>query len=151
MLIAVNVLLVGNLISIAFLDFQKRVISLGQLLILGGLCVVQRLVIGFVVTDLLFNLAWISFMFGSVLIYCRYKLEMDVFECVAIGDWLFLIAISPLFESQMFVLVLTSGFILSLVVSPIIRYLQIQKIRIPLAGILGFWIAAVLCYQLMSI
>ena len=53
MLIAVNVLLVGNLISIAFLDFQKRVISLGQLLILGGLCVVQRLVIGFVVTDLL--------------------------------------------------------------------------------------------------
>lgn len=127
-----------SIIVLVSSDFHKRVVSLWVLLIFGCFMILNALLNQhpiFVLWNVVSNcvvlaMLWLSFMLYSVV--RRYAIKGAIQKFIGVGDILFLIFLTPIFEPNRFVCFLIVGFSLS-----IIYWLLSHKATIPLVGTLG--------------
>ncbi|MCH2224902.1 MAG: hypothetical protein MK066_09050 [Crocinitomicaceae bacterium] len=88
------------------------------------------------VEQILYNLMYITFMLGALTIYLSIKKGRLTFPTdgyFAWGDILFLIAVTPLFSFQSFMLFFTIGTCVALIMHVLASIIKVQK-SIPYAG-----------------
>lgn len=129
---------ITSLIFLVSSDFRCRTVSLWVLLIFGCLIAINALACQnpvFVLWNVTLNCAvltllWLSFMFYAVVKRC--VLRGNIQKFVGVGDILFLLFLTPVFEINVFVYFLLVGFSAS-----IVYWLISRKATIPLVGTMG--------------
>ncbi|MEQ9229313.1 MAG: hypothetical protein RIF46_01425 [Cyclobacteriaceae bacterium] len=89
------------------------------------------------------NAVWIGLLFVLASGYAWYAKKLRPFECVGLGDWMFLMALTPLFSFEKYLVIMTLGFVFAMILGIAIRFLQ-KNSTIPLAGLLALWVSIVI-------
>ncbi|MEX2595335.1 MAG: hypothetical protein WEC59_00285 [Salibacteraceae bacterium] len=89
---------------------------------------------------------WLAFLFASVFLYAKYVRRLNLSDAMGTGDWMMLVAVSPLFDATLYILAMTSGFVFSILAGFAISQYQ-KKETIPLAGLIGVWLIPILAFE----
>lgn len=133
------VLLLISLGAIAYEDFKFRAIHWFWLLLLSAACFYFS---GTSNRAIVLNIAIVVLEFAGVWMYFCLKNRgpINIFQSqIGIGDALFLISVTSLFETKYFIAALIVGLLLSLVIYQAFIKIQLlkQESTIPLAGLLS--------------
>lgn len=127
-----------NLIAMIISDLRQRVINVYVLAFFASLVVYSVYNCGgiYILTARLkLNIFFLAFMFICVGLYIK-LIKRNVTDCIGLGDILFIIALTPLFEIRQFIIFLivtfASTWLISIVLS---RFLQFKTI--PLVSCAG--------------
>lgn len=132
--------------GIAVQDLKTRLISVFLFLVLGLVLILQNLLYAaepeaysFILSNLLFILGKISLLF----FYLRFirKIDQPIFQTAfGLGDVWMMIALAFVFPLPTLIWFLLSSYIVTLIYA-----LLSQQASLPLAGIMSFCMAAILC------
>ncbi|MDR1198596.1 MAG: hypothetical protein LBK94_06240 [Prevotellaceae bacterium] len=123
-------------------DFYRRRVALAWLVILAA-CAVPAAIILFglniFIINLVFNIAILIYMFLGVLLYVYIKSRKisSVRHYTGMGDALFFIALTPVFESANFIYFLIASCLAALAWWSAIYVITRKKRTVPLVGISG--------------
>jgi hypothetical protein len=123
-------------------DFRHRRITLGWLIMLA-VCNAATAIILYglntVGINFVFNFAILAYMFLGVILYACMKNRKisSIKHYAGIGDALFFVALTPIFEIRSFIYFLIGSFLAALAWWCIIYFIYHKKRTVPLVGISG--------------
>lgn len=94
--------------------------------------------------NIAFNLVFITILLLTVVIYAKYELKQPLNQVFGLGDALFFLALSLMFATVTFVVLMISALLFSLVIHLVLKNKQTHQ-SVPLAGymslfVLGFFV-----------
>lgn len=150
--VALSILLMISLVLIFIQDVKDRAVSIQIFGILAG-CSFGLFVLSEQDWQVLWtNLAFVLLVLGSLFLYIGFKEKQftNIFQShFGLGDFVFFIAVTPLFANRNFILFFISGMILSAIIHLFSNRSQIEK-TIPLAGYLALYIVVLKGIELTS-
>jgi hypothetical protein len=138
------------LLGISF--YQDNKTRTVHLFVLLGIAVLSFLLMkGDVWAQMLMNLLFVCIVMSSLFIYVSLKQRrlVNIFQAhFGIGDFVFFIAIAPLFSNQNYILFFISGMVFSAILH-LIRAKGKSDLTIPLAGYLSIYLSGLLIVDLL--
>lgn len=152
MLLIIHSILIALMVVAFVQDMRHRAITWYVFPLIGAAAICLFFVEGNSLLNVLMNLLFVTVIIGCLFIYIALKEKqiVNIFENhFGIGDVLFLVAVTPLFDQQHFVLFFISGMFLSALIHLTV-YRKKNVPTIPLAGYLAAYITLLIGIENIS-
>lgn len=107
--------------------------------LLSGILLFQNTEKAIVISTILINFLYVSFLLCVILLYAKLKLKTSFTNVFGIGDLLLFLALTLTFSSISFIILLVFSLIFSLIIHLIFK--EQKKLTVPLAGYMSLFFA----------
>ena len=128
-------------LSVLLFDLFKRRIHLAQLILLFSLALAKLWLVEGTITHMLWNAGWIVFQAVLLGLFVVLTKRRSLRTFIGVGDGLFLLAVTPIFDTPAFIIYYLSGLIISLLGGMVMnQFSSGQPSTVPLAGFMAAWL-----------